>query len=96
MASFDANDAPQPDTSESASTIAHNAFYGLILFAVYLLLYGGFVYLNAFRRDLMASQPFGGINLAIIYGIALIVAALVLAGIYMLLCRADRAEGAAK
>ena len=95
MASFDSKDA-QPDTSENAGTIARNAFYGLILFAIYLAFYGGFMYLNAFNRDLMASRPFGGINLAILYGMALILAALVLAAIYMFLCRASKTEDAAK
>ena len=93
MASFDSKDAPQPDTSESAGTIARNAFYGVILFFIYLAFYGGFMYLNAFNRDLMASHPFGGVNLAILYGMALILAALVLAAIYMFLCRADQKEG---
>jgi uncharacterized membrane protein (DUF485 family) len=96
MASFDSNDAPQPDTSESAGTIARNAFYGLVLFAVYLVLYGGFMYLNAFNRELMASRPFGGVNLAILYGMGLIVAALVLAAVYMYFCRASHDEGGAK
>jgi uncharacterized membrane protein (DUF485 family) len=37
----------------------------------------------------MASQPFGGVNLAILYGFFLILGALVLAAIYMFLCRAS-------
>jgi uncharacterized membrane protein (DUF485 family) len=43
--------------------------------------------LSAFEPQLMSKTPFGGVNLAIIYGIGLIVAALVLAAIYMVLCR---------
>jgi uncharacterized membrane protein (DUF485 family) len=61
--------------------------WGLVLFFIYLLFYGGFVYLNAFRSDLMARPSIGGINLATVYGLALIVVALVLALIYMFLCR---------
>jgi uncharacterized membrane protein (DUF485 family) len=61
--------------------------WGLVLFFVYLLFYAGFVYLNAFRSDVMAKPSLGGINLATMYGLALIVVALVLALIYMLLCK---------
>ncbi len=66
---------------------ARNARIGLILFAVYLLLYGGFVMLNAFSPQTMEVTPIAGVNLAILYGFALIVAALVLALTYGWLCR---------
>lgn len=82
-----AHGSSEPDRSENAGTIARNARNGLMLFAVYLLLYGGFMYLNAFEPKLMASTPFGGANLAILYGFGLILAALVLAAVYMFLCR---------
>jgi uncharacterized membrane protein (DUF485 family) len=65
---------------------ARNARYGLALFAVYLVLYGGFVGLSAFNREKMGAE-YGGVNLAIWYGMGLIVAALVLACVYMGLCR---------
>lgn len=76
-------------THEDHNTDIHarNARYGLILFAIYLLLYGGFVGLCAFSYETM-GQTYYGINLALWYGTGLIVAALVLAGIYMGLCRA--------
>jgi len=64
-----------------------NAKTGFILFLVYLLLYGGFVLLNAFAPETMELTPFAGVNLAILYGFALIVAALVMALIYGFLCR---------
>lgn len=60
---------------------------GLVLFAIYLVLYGGFVLLNAFAPETMEITPISGVNLAILYGFGLIVAALVLALIYGLLCR---------
>jgi len=69
-----------------------NARIGLILFAVYLLLYGGFVFLNAFAPEMMESTPIPGINLAIIYGFALIVAALILAAVYGLLCKSEEED----
>ena len=67
---------------------ARNSRYGLILFVIYLVFYGGFMGLSAFEPQLMSKTPFGGVNLAILYGFGLIVAALVLAVIYMVLCRA--------
>ena len=63
-----------------------NARTGLALFCVYLALYGGFVYLNAFRSDLM-GQMFWGVNLALWYGMGLIAAAFLISLVYMFLCR---------
>lgn len=66
--------------------VSRNARYGLILFAVYVVLYGGFVFLAVFRTPVMGAVMPGGANLAIAYGFALIGAALVLALIYVVLC----------
>ena len=55
---------------------------GLILFGLYLLLYGGFVLLNAFSPTTMERTPVAGVNLAILYGFGLIIAALVMSLIY--------------
>jgi uncharacterized membrane protein (DUF485 family) len=55
---------------------------GLSLFAVYLALYGGFVFLNTFSPNTMDRLPWAGINLAVLYGFALIIGAVVLAFIY--------------
>lgn len=66
-----------------------NARLGLLLFCIYLLLYGGFVFINTFSAETMELMPIEGINLAIIYGFGLIVAALVLALIYGALCSDD-------
>ena len=60
---------------------------GLALFAVYLVLYGGFVLLAAFSPETMEATPLAGVNVAIWYGFGLIVAALVLALIYGWACR---------
>jgi uncharacterized membrane protein (DUF485 family) len=82
------NELPKDDDHPEIS--ARNARYGLWLFAVYLVFYGGFMGLSAFEPQLMSKSPFGGVNLAIIYGFGLIVAALLLALIYMVLCRTRR------
>ena len=68
-------------------TVSRNARVGLALFAVYLALYGGFMALNAFAPERMGRAPFGGINLAVMYGLVLIVGAFVLAVLYMFLVR---------
>ncbi len=73
-----------------------NARIGFVLFVVYLLLYGGFVFLNAFAADVMEITPIAGVNLAILYGIGLIVAALVLALLYGFLCKEEPADGEGK
>lgn len=64
-----------------------NSRIGMVLFAVYLLLYGGFVLLNTFSPTTMEATPVAGINVAILYGFGLIIAAFVLALIYGFLCR---------
>jgi len=89
MSSVDEHSVAHVET-ETEATIARNARNGLILFGVYVLFYIGFTYLNAFQPKLMASTPFGGLNLALIYGMALIVFALVLALIYMWQCKAAK------
>jgi uncharacterized membrane protein (DUF485 family) len=69
--------------------ISRASRYGLVLFFIYLLFYGGFVYLNAFRADLMARPSLAGVNLATMYGLALIIVAVVLALVYTFLCREE-------
>ncbi len=64
-----------------------NARIGLILFGIYLLLYGGFMFLNAFSPSTMELRLIAGVNLAILYGFGLIIAALILALIYGMLCK---------
>jgi uncharacterized membrane protein (DUF485 family) len=86
MASMDFK-APVAREQEDAAVVAHNTRMGVVLFAVYVLFYGGFVALSAFHHDTMAQPFIAGVNLAVIYGFALIVAALVLAVIYMNVCR---------
>lgn len=79
--------APLAKEQEADDIVAHNTRMGVTFFIVYIVFYGGFMALSAFAPDKM-SQPFlGGVNLAVVYGFALIVAALVLAMLYMSVCR---------
>jgi uncharacterized membrane protein (DUF485 family) len=65
---------------------SRNSRNGLILFAVYLVFYGGFVFLNAFDPASMEKTPVAGLNLAVLYGFGLIFGAVILSGIYGILC----------
>ncbi len=69
--------------------MSRNFGVGLVLFAIYCVLYLGFVLINTFSPTLMETQPVLGINLSISYGFALIVIAFVLAMIYGLTCQAS-------
>jgi uncharacterized membrane protein (DUF485 family) len=67
---------------------------GLALFAVYLVLYGGFIALCAFNLEWMGRKGPLGLNHATLYGFGLIVAAFVLALIYMAAARHGAEERA--
>lgn len=71
---------PTPDSHDDNQPAASPL--GLALFAAYTLLYLGFVLINAFSASTMETVVFAGLNLAIVYGFGLIIAAIVLAFIY--------------
>ena len=75
-----------PSHDDHPELVLANATLGLKLFALYLVLYLGFVLGSAFAPAFMASTPFLGLNVAVIYGIGLIKAAFLLAVVYVLLC----------
>jgi uncharacterized membrane protein (DUF485 family) len=77
-----------PVEQEDMVLAARNARYGMGLFVVYLLVYGGFVAINAFWPEMMAREALFGVNLAVSYGFVLIAAAIVMALLYCWLCRA--------
>jgi len=85
MGSFDHR--PAESAREDKQTAARNARYGLALFSVYLAAYATFVLLNAFWPQVMDLTPAAGLNVAVIYGLGLIVAAFALALVYAWLCR---------
>jgi uncharacterized membrane protein (DUF485 family) len=66
-----------------------NAKLGIILFFVYLVFYSGFVLINAFQADLMDKVVFAGLNLAVVYGFALIVVAIAMSMVYGLWCKIE-------
>jgi uncharacterized membrane protein (DUF485 family) len=79
----------QRDARDEAGGGVRASPLGLGLFWVYVALYGGFMALVLVRPDLLSLRPFGGVNLAIVYGMGLIAAAFLLAVAYMVL-RAGR------
>lgn len=81
-----------PDEPHHVPTAERNSKIGLVLFTLYSLLYGSFVLLNAFAPDTMQSRPYAGVNLAVLFGFGLIVAAFILALLYGFLCRNPAAD----
>lgn len=79
---------PEDHPDNDPETVSRNARNGLRLFAVYVVMYVGFMLLNAFAHERMQQPVLAGVNLAIVYGMGLIVAALLLALVYMWLCKA--------
>jgi hypothetical protein len=65
---------------------------GVWMFVSYCLFYAGFVAINLLSPKAMAAIVLMGMNLATVYGFALIIVALILALIYNLLCSRKEAE----
>lgn len=59
---------------------------GLILFLVYASIYAVFVFIGVSYTDLLGVEVIGGLNLAIVYGIGLILLAAVMGFVYNLVC----------
>jgi uncharacterized membrane protein (DUF485 family) len=83
---MNANPSPSKSPDEHPEISAANARSGLILFFIYLAFYAGFMGLAAFAPQSMGRPMWGGVNLAITYGLALILGALVIAALYMAAC----------
>ena len=78
------SDGPAPRNG-----LSRNARLGLALFRIYCIFYGGFVAMNAFAAERMQKpvEALGQINLAVAFGMGLILLAFVLAMVYMMLCQ---------
>ncbi len=59
---------------------------GLILFAVYALIYAGFVFINTLSPKTMGTKIMFGLNLAVVYGFGLIILAIIMGIIYNHYC----------
>jgi uncharacterized membrane protein (DUF485 family) len=68
---------------------AYKTSLGVKLFIVYCLIDGGFVFAATWNEGhAMETVVFAGLNLAVVYGLGLIVIALVMALIYNAMCNA--------
>ncbi len=66
---------------------------GVIMFLLYCVIYAGFVLLTVLTEGrAMQYVGLGGLNLAVLYGMGLIIFALILALIYSAMCTAKERE----
>ena len=73
-------------------SVTDNARLGIWFFLLYFLFYAGFVFIVTFKYEWMGRPVLGGLNLAIVYGMGLIIMAFVLAVLYMTLCKSPPAD----
>lgn len=79
---------PSTDWGEDRAS-QYKTRLGLWMFALYCIVYAGFIIVNSIWPELMGKAVFG-LNWAVVYGLGLIGFALVVAFIYNALC--SRAE----
>lgn len=84
------NDEIADDAGEKYRASAYKTRLGLKLFVVYSLVYAGFVGINTVHPETMETLLFSGLNLAVVYGIGLILLAVFMGLVYNHLC--TRAE----
>lgn len=85
-------DGTPPAYDAAAVARQQNMRLGMGLFAVYLILYAGFVFASAFYPNSMEWRPMGGLNLALVWGFGLIIAAILLAFIYGIFSKVAKPE----
>ncbi|PRD48719.1 DUF485 domain-containing protein [Sphingobacterium haloxyli] len=73
-------------STEKETLTKRKSSLGIRLFFIYLVFYTGFVLIGVFQYELLAIQILGGLNLALAYGIGLIVFAVVLGVLYNYYC----------
>jgi uncharacterized membrane protein (DUF485 family) len=78
--------------TETEEMSARNARVGRVLFVVYLVGYVGYMVLVAFKPDVLRKVAPPGVNVAVSYGFALIIGALVLALLYAWMCRTGKSD----
>lgn len=85
-------------SEEKESLTKRKSALGIRLFFIYLICYAGFVVIGVFQYELLSIPVLGGLNLALAYGIGLIVFAVILGVVYNYYCSKyeDEAEKADK
>lgn len=85
---------PAPESGPDPAS-RYKTRLGVMMFVVYCVVYAGFVFLNVLTDGrVMQTMVVAGLNLAVVYGIGLIVFALLLALIYNHLCTRKERETA--
>jgi len=76
-----------PSTDWGADkAVAIKTKIGILMFTFYSLVYAGFIIINTVAPKVMSIPVLFGVNLAIVYGVGLILLAIVLGLIYNFLC----------
>ena len=91
MPGFNSN-APAPQEARDPISERWNARLGLILFALYAVVYAAFVLSNTFFPARIGAS-FGPMNGALWGGFGLIFGAILLSILYAMLCRTPNAAG---
>ena len=73
-------------TEENEIVTQQKSKLGVRLFFIYLICYAGFVIIGVFKYELLSITVFAGLNLALVYGIGLIVFAVIMGIIYNHYC----------
>lgn len=71
---------------EKESLTKRKSALGIRLFFIYLFCYAGFVTIGVFQYELLSIPVLGGLNLALAYGIGLILFAVILGIVYNYYC----------
>ena len=71
---------------EKDNSIPKKTRLGVILFIVYFVVYFGFVFIGTLYPKVLGMEAIGGLNLAIVYGMGLIILAAVMGLIYNYIC----------
>lgn len=79
----------QHDTTWDQAFELRKSTIGIRMTLLYAIVYGGFVMLNVFQPTIMGMPVFFGLNLAVAYGIGLIIIAIIFALVYNQLCRVN-------
>jgi len=79
-------------SSDSDNMLAYKVRIGVYMILLYALIYFGFIVINITNPLLMERIIFIGLNLAVVYGIGLIIFALILAFIYNSMCSKKEIE----
>lgn len=86
----------QHDSGRNDALERRKSLIGIRMTVLYMIVYGGFVALSVFQPTWMGKRALLRLNLAVTYGLGLIVIAIVFALIYNHLCRASSSSAASQ